>query len=310
MNNVNYVLVKNEKEKQNNIIDYLRVVGNNENKKTDIKRDHCKSTAMDCLHSEEEIQAVYDVFEEKFNNATTISKKTLALRNLTIFVCNINLGLRGEDFCSLRWNNIFEVRNNGEWEYLINPCFMPEKTSRFRKYVHLVWNSDFEEVMSRWLKWKNENVKTQNINGYIFDSQKKKCSDGSNDHITAKSYYKVIEETRKEAGIRQKIGNHGCRKTMANRFLKFSPNKYDGMQELCGLFGHSDIRITERYACSEQESIQKTKERMAFLTKEKNETVTTEIERSVIDEFQMYAQIIAKQHDLSIEEVMKIIKKW
>ena len=263
------------------------------------------STAMDCLHTEEEIQSVYEVFEKRFIGATTIKKKTIALRNLTVFVCNINLGLRGGDFFSLKWNNIF----NKEWKYLINPDFVPEKTRKHKKHMKLIWNSEFENALNDWLAWKNKYVREQKLTDYIFDGQKNKNSDGYG-HYTSKAFYKVIEEVRKEAGIHQKIGNHGCRKTMVNRYIKNSDNRLDGLEEMSAYLNHANIRTTRAYSCTEVERIQEVKERMSVICgNNKDSKVSSDLEHEVISEFRMYAQIIAKQHDLTINEVINIIKK-
>jgi len=61
-----------------------------------------------------------------------------------------------------------------------------------------------------------------------------------------------VEDTRKEAGIKQKIGTNGLRKTMAHQYIKNAPDKSQALLEVSSQFGHSDLRITERYACSEK----------------------------------------------------------
>ena len=90
-----------------------------------------KSNLTDCLHSAEEIKAVYDVFMNKIIEAKSKSKQKIALRNLTMFVCSINVGLRGGDFCSLRWNDIMDEK----WNFRLNPDFVPEKTKHVHKHV-------------------------------------------------------------------------------------------------------------------------------------------------------------------------------
>lgn len=214
------------------------------------------STKMDCLHTEKEIQLVVDEFIRKLRYANSKSREKVALRNLTMFTCAIVVGLRGGDFCALRWSNIFD----NKWNFLVNPDFVPEKTQRSHRHVKLSWNSDFEKIMRTWLNWKNENMEeAQELDDYIFDSQK------GEGHIKEKSFYKIMEDTRKMAGIPQKIGTHGCRKTMVNRYIKTADNKSDALLEMQEYLGHSSIRITLRYACLELESINETKEKMEFL---------------------------------------------
>ena len=48
------------------------------------------------------------------------------MRNLTMFICSINIGLRGGDFCKLKWKNIFDEK----WGLKKS-----EKFNTFIKYV-------------------------------------------------------------------------------------------------------------------------------------------------------------------------------
>lgn len=208
-----------------------------------------KSTKMWCLN-DEEIQVLYNAFNDKVLNAHTNAKYKTAMRNLTMYVCAINIGLRGGDFCNLKWSDIYD----DNWKFKLHAEYVPEKTRKCHKHIDLTWSSDFETVLG---KWKSV-IKPEDINSYIFVSQK-------GGKITEKAWYKIVENTRKEAGIEQKIGTHGLRKTMANQYIKNSDDKTQALLEVSIMFGHSDLRITERYACLEDENIKKTKQKMAFL---------------------------------------------
>lgn len=229
----------------NNIVDFP-ILQNTKKRKNNVG----KSTKMWCLESEEEILKVYNVFKCRYDNAKTTSKKKNTLRNLTMFVCAINIGLRGGDFCNLKWSDIYDC----DWNLKDKAEYVPEKTKRCHKHIDLYWNKDFEIAIQR---WKNC-VNPCNINSYIFISQK-------GERITEKAWYSIMEKTRKEAGITQKIGTHGLRKTMANRYIKCAEDKGQALLEVSSMFGHSDLRITERYACLEDESIRDTKQKTAFL---------------------------------------------
>ena len=67
-----------------------------------------KSTEMECLYTKDEILSVYNVFKADVDNATTVNKGKNAMRNLTMFICAINIGLRGGDFCNLTWKDVYE----------------------------------------------------------------------------------------------------------------------------------------------------------------------------------------------------------
>ena len=67
-----------------------------------------KSTEMECLYNKDEILSVYNVFKADVDNATTVSKEKNAKRKLTMFICELNHGLRDGDFCKLRWQEVCE----------------------------------------------------------------------------------------------------------------------------------------------------------------------------------------------------------
>ncbi|WP_312442296.1 hypothetical protein [Lacrimispora sp.] len=65
--------------------------------------------------------------------------------------------------------------------------------------------------------------------------------------------------------IKQKIGIHGLRKTMAYQYITNAPDKSQALLEVASQLGHSDPRITERYACLEQKDIEDGNQRMSFI---------------------------------------------
>jgi hypothetical protein len=114
-----------------------------------------ESTKMECLYERNEIVAIYKIFQDRIENASSLSKEKNARRNLTMFVCAINVGLRGGDFCSLKWSDIF----NTDWSYKSSADYVPEKTIRRddsgqivnAKHIELSWNDDFEIALYDWL---------------------------------------------------------------------------------------------------------------------------------------------------------------
>lgn len=220
-----------------------------------------RRTTMECLYDENEIRAVYSVFKRHIVEANTFAKERNARRNLTMFICAIEIGLRGGDFCSLKWCDIF----NPDWTFNLGAEYIPQKTSKFGKHIDLTWGKGFEQAMSAWLAWKNTYIRQQELNDYIFTAQKphKDRKTGEiREHIDSKAWYKIVETARKEAGIKQKIGTHGLRKTMANQFIKLSEDKSEALLDVSEQFGHSDVRVTRKYACIQKEQIRKVKQRM------------------------------------------------
>lgn len=223
------------------------------------------STEMECLYTTEEILAVYNVFKSRVENALTISKERDALRNLTMFVCAINIGLRGGDFCKLQWKRIYDEK----WNLKRMEKFVPEKQTRrtrtgkiiSRKYIKLRFDSDFKEAINNWLQWNNAHGYQPALDDYVFPTQK-----GS--HIQKKSWYAIIEKARIEAGISQCIGTHGLRKTYGHRYYLAAPNKQDALIQLMIIFAHSDMRVTLKYICISDDEIFENQERMCIFSKD------------------------------------------
>lgn len=224
-----------------------------------------RRTTMECLYNDDEIRAIYKVFKHHIEKANTFAKERAARRNLTMFVCAIEIGLRGGDFCSLKWSDIF----NSDWTFNQSAEFVPQKTSRIGKHVDLIWGVNFEEAMSAWLAWKNAYIRQQQLDDWIFTAQKPHKDRRTGEvraHIDSKAWYKIVEAARKEAGIRQKIGTHGLRKTMVNQYIKLSDDKSLAMEEMSDYLGHSDIRTTRVYSCMQRENQKRIKQRMICLT--------------------------------------------
>lgn len=220
-----------------------------------------RRTTMECLYNDKEITALYRVFKHHIEIAHTLAKERTARRNLTMYVCAIEIGLRGGDFCSLRWGDIF----NTDWTFNLSAEFIPQKTSRIGKHVDLIWGVNFEDAMSDWLAWKNTYIEQQKLDDYIFTAQKPhkdKVTGELRAHIDSKAWYKIVEAARKEAGIKQKIGTHGLRKTMVNQYIKLSDDKSLAMEEMSNYLGHTDIRTTRVYSCIQRENLKKVKQRM------------------------------------------------
>lgn len=123
--------------------------------------------------------------------------------------------------------------------------------------------------MSEWLIWKNTYIREQKLDDYIFTAQKlhkDRVTGEKRIYVDPKAWYKIVEDARKEAGIRHKIGTHGLRKTMVHQYIMLSDDKSLAMEEMSTYLGHSDTRTTRVYGCFQRENIKKTKQRMVCLT--------------------------------------------
>lgn len=233
------------------------------------------ASTMECLYTDGEIRNVYNVFKSKVDNANSFSKTKMSMRNLIMFLCAINIGLRADDLCRLKWDVIFD----GNWNVKESTDFVPGKTVRTdkvtgvisRKHIKLRFNETFKRTLIEYLEWKRFYEKTPLLNDFIFLSQKehfnKKTGELEN-CIMPKEWHKIVQNNCLEAGITRKIGTHGLRKTYGHRFYKMAVNKSEALDQLMEIFGHSDRRITLIYICITNEEIAVNQERICMFNEQ------------------------------------------
>lgn len=212
-----------------------------------------KSTRMECLYTDEEIRRVYSYFDGKVKKARTRAKMSVAMRNRTMFVCAIGVRLRGGDFCSLKWGNLYD----SNWVLKRNPDFVPEKTEKFHKHITLHWNSDFEKAIEGYRQWLISDGEELKLENPVFISQK-------GTPVDVRSWWRVMSSATKAVGITQKVGTHGLRKTGVHRYIEKAPDKSEALMEMSCDLGHSDVRITSRYACITDEKLREGVERTSI----------------------------------------------
>lgn len=242
-------------------VEYHDTVNSDNGNDDDIGR----STEMECLYTTEEVLTVYNIFKNRVELAASLNKERSAMRDLTMFVCSINIGLRGGDFCKLKWKRIYDE----SWNIKRIEKFAPEKQTRRtragkivkRKYVKLRYDSDFKQAIDSWLQWNISHGYQPSLDDYVFKTQKRP-------HIEEKTWYKIVETARIEAGIIQSIGTHGLRKTYGRRYYLAAPNKERALVQLMLIFGHSDMRTTLKYICISDDEIFENQERMCIFSKE------------------------------------------
>ena len=211
-----------------------------------------KSTRMECLYDDEEVNRLNEIFIRHIQIANTYKRRKKAIRDLTMYQCSINIGLRGGDFCNLRWFSIYDE----EWNIKNHEDFIPQKTTKRndngeiikRKYVRLIYNDNFKGAIERWRQFLIDNGEDIDIRDYIFLGTNKNS-------IKEKTWYDKVEDYRKEAGIEQKIGTHGLRKTFGRRYYMAAENKWDALIQLKRIFRHSSPEVTLLYICVTDQEI-------------------------------------------------------
>lgn len=210
------------------------------------KRNHSRLAKTDALHTEEEIKAVIDYFQKEISKCCSLKRETTARRNLTMFICAINLGLQSSDFCKLTWDVFYDEK----WEWRKDMDFIQEQTHHIKKVGKkkiFIWNTEVKVILETWLQWVQLSEKIL-LNDYIFFTP-------NNRHIDVNTWEQIMGKAAKAVGINRIIGTRGLRKTMGNRYYKAAKDKTAALVELNEYFGHTNLRATMIYIGLEQEKI-------------------------------------------------------
>lgn len=116
------------------------------------------------------------------------------LRDYTIFVVGINVGLRAGDLLSLKWADVLNENGTIKDNLLITE----EKTS---KKITVFLNIPAKAALNEYL------TETQKQNKYVFSSRK------GNEHLQVRSLHRIIKQATRDLNIKGNYGTHSLRKT-------------------------------------------------------------------------------------------------
>lgn len=235
----------NRKFKTNNIIE-LTVINGKVCVKPDVrynkdgtidKRHNNKvagvSSEVYPFNTQEEINAMLDVFNSRIGNASNENQKQIARRNKMLFLIGINVGLRASDLATLKWNFFFD--NDGGFKEFYT--LQPKKTRKQKKFVKLYFNNAVKKAVMEYV----EEYPIEDIDGHLFKSRK---GDGA---ITERAMWKIIVDAASDAGIQKNVGSHSLRKTFGFWAWHNAEDKNKALVTLQSLFNHSDGLTTMKY---------------------------------------------------------------
>lgn len=145
------------------------------------------------------------------------------LRDYTIFVVGINVGLRAGDLLSIKWEDIIE---NGK---VVDSVGILE--GKTKKSKEIDFNRSSKEAIQLYYD------SLEDIGEYMFSSRK------GDSHLQVRSLHRVINNIVSELNIKGNFGTHSLRKT-------FGYHRYnDGMplETLQKVFNHSTQEMTLKY---------------------------------------------------------------
>ena len=192
-----------------------------------------KSSEVYPFTTNEDIEAMVNVFNERIKEAPTDTKRWVACRNKMLFLIGINVGLRASDLVPLKWNFFYDDDGTFKEFYTL----MPKKTRKTKKFVKIFFNQTVKKAIENYVS----DYPIESLDDYVFKSRE---GDG---YITEKSLGRIIKETAKQAGIRQNVCSHSLRKTWAYTIWHNAENQHKALVMLQQCLNHSDSITTMKY---------------------------------------------------------------
>ena len=158
-----------------------------------------------------------------------------SLRDYTIFVVGLNVGLRAGDLLSLKWLDVLDSEYNVKSE-----MYILEGKTKKGKTVEL--NKATQKALQ---DFKNS-IGSIDMDSYIFTSRK------GDSHLQVRSLHRIIDTTAKELNIKGNYGTHSLRKS-------FGYHRYNSgirLETLQEMFNHSTQEMTLKYIGITKEVIQ------------------------------------------------------
>ena len=204
------------------------------------------SSEVYAFTSNEEIEAMINVFNKHIDEAPDENKRQIAYRNKMLFLIGMNVGLRASDLRTLKYNFFFaekevKLENEGEkvkvleWRDFYK--IQPKKQRNQGKFVKLYFNQTVKKAITDYI----DKYPVNDVNGYLFQSRK------GNEPISEASLWRIIKDAAAEAGIEKNIGSHSLRKSFGFHIWHNAEDKKKALVTLQAIFNHSSVQTTMKY---------------------------------------------------------------
>lgn len=207
------------------------------NKDGSISKRHSNATPGESVEvypfSEQEIDALFKVLDNRIKSAKNNKEKRIARRNKLLLTVGFNSGLRASDIRTLTWSFFFT--ENGEFRDFYS--IRPQKTKKYKKFVKIYFNDSIKKAIEEYI----DIYPVKDYNDYIFKSNK------GDDAITVHAIYDTVKKAAKEAGIEKNVGSHSMRKTWGSAAWHNADDKNQALIILQQCFNHSTSLVTARY---------------------------------------------------------------
>jgi integrase len=175
----------------------------------------------------------------KIDNEPRSDRRLSYGRDLMMFCCGINIGLRVSDLLKLQWKDIF---NSDMKTFRVYDRKKEKKTQKGRT---MFFNDAFKQAIMAYIERFNPDIAPE---GYLFTSRNNR-----NKPICSSTVDKMINSFVKACNIEGNYSTHSLRKTFAYHIYK-QTNNLALVQEL---LNHSSMAVTRRYLGLVDEELQR-----------------------------------------------------
>lgn len=172
---------------------------------------------------EKEIDLIVNYLIDEINNAENNNQEQIRFRNLVMFILGINLPLKPSEFLSLKYNNLYDKKDNPK-EYEL-----PLGQHQQDEIIRIPLKSNVKDILSVYRKKYNLSYKN-NAEDSMFVSRKHQI-------VTLVSWGRILSMASESVNIQKNIGAESLRKTYGLNIYKKSKNKNKALLFLGELWG-------------------------------------------------------------------------
>lgn len=198
------------------------------------KKGNRKATPSDPIRLQE------DIVRLKIYFRTNGRTPQLRLRNYTLFILGISIGLRGSDLINLKISDVLDSEGR-----IVDIIRVNE--SKTRKSIYPYLNETAKSAISEYLCA----LKSYSVDDPLFGR-----FGNLKESITPKHLYEIMASAQQALNLPYHLGAHSLRKTFAYWTIKLHPNDLKTMISLQEMLNHSSPQTTLHYAGQTRDVLQ------------------------------------------------------
>ncbi len=180
-----------------------------------------------------EVDLMVDYFVDRVNSAPDQDKTKIWFRNLVMFVFNVNIPIKANQFLDLKYKDVFDNKNKIKpIEYKLNRFYKDET-------ICIPLRNNVKELLAIYIDFFDLNYKN-NANDYLFISRK-------GQEVSNIAWGNIVKQAAESVGIKKNVNTESIRKTYGLNIYKTSKDKLKAMLFLGEIWGRQREAQLIRY---------------------------------------------------------------